>query len=85
MKNITINQRGTITLPKKIREAFSLEEGHSLRVSSEGSKITLEPFRDFDTQLMKDVKEGLEDIKKGNFIEFGSIEELHAKLGINED
>lgn len=84
MKSVTINQRGTITLPKKMRQDLWLIEGASLRISNKGSKITLEPVSDFDAQLMQDIKEGLEDTKKGNFIEFGSIEELHTKLGIDE-
>lgn len=85
MKNVTIQQRGTITLPKKIREELDLSEGRSLRVSHDGPKIILEVVDDFDAQLLRDIKEGLEDIKKGNFIEFGSIKELHEKAEAYED
>ena len=84
MKNITVHPQGTITLPKKMRESLGLSGGSSLRISQEGSKITLEPLSDFDMQLMQDIKEGLEDIKKGNFIEFGSIQELHEKIDLYE-
>jgi len=85
MKNITLQQRGVLTLPKRVRDELNLSEGTTFSVAQEEGSIILRPMNAFDAQLAADVKQGLEDIKNGNFIEFGSIEELHAKLGINED
>lgn len=85
MKNITIHRRGTITLPKKIRSELDLSEGSSLRIFRDGSKVILEPIADFDTQLIKDIHEGLEDIRKGKGVRFATIKELHQKLDIHDD
>lgn len=69
-----------MTLPKKLRDALDLTEGQTLRVIEEGGRIVLEPERVFDAQLAADLKQGLEDIKRGKFIEFSSIEEMHEKM-----
>lgn len=81
MNTIKLQQRGLITLPKKLRDLLAIEEGQVLRVELSGNRIILEPqFSSKDTELAKDIKESLDDIKKGKFIEFGSIEEFHKKL-----
>jgi len=80
MRTIKLQQRGVLTLPKKLRESLGLSEGQSLRVEQDGNKIVLEAEGSFDAQLAADLKQGLEDIKNGNYIEFGSVEEMHKKL-----
>ncbi len=81
MNSIKLQQRGLLTLPKKLRDALSLKEGQILKVEQSGGKIILEPqHNSVDTQLAADIKQGLEDIKKGNFIEFGTTDEFHKKL-----
>lgn len=81
MNTIKLQQRGLITLPKKLRDLLSIEEGQVLRIELSGNKIILEPqLSTLDTELAKDIKESLDDIKKGRFIEFGSIDEFHKKL-----
>jgi AbrB family looped-hinge helix DNA binding protein len=86
MSTIKLQQRGLLTLPKKIREALSLEEGQILRVEQSGRKIILEPqTSSIDAELAKAITAGLEDIKKGKFIEFGSTKEFHTKLNKYED
>ncbi|MFT5850040.1 MAG: AbrB family looped-hinge helix DNA binding protein [Patiriisocius sp.] len=80
MQTIKLQQRGILTLPKKLRDALDLFEGQSLNVQEENGKIVIEPEKSFDAQLASDLKQGLEDIKNGNFIEFSSSEELHKKL-----
>ena len=85
MQTIKLQQRGTLTLPKKLREELDLFEGQSFRVVKEGNKIILEPENSFDAQLMKDLKQGLEDIKNGKFIEFSTIEEFDEKMKWHED
>ena len=86
MTTIKLQQRGLLTLPKKLRDALSLEEGQILRVEHVDGKIILEPQQPaFDKQLATDIKQGIEDIKNGRFIEFSSIAEFHEKLAKYED
>ncbi len=81
MNTIKLQQRGLLTLPKKLRDALSLEEGQILSVERSGRKIILEPqTSSIDIELAKAITEGLQDIKKGKFIEFGTIKEFHTKL-----
>lgn len=81
MNTIKLQQRGLLTLPKKLRDALSLQEGQILSVKQEGGKIILEPQTPgVDTALAEALKQGLSDIKEGKFIEFGSTAEFHKKL-----
>jgi bifunctional DNA-binding transcriptional regulator/antitoxin component of YhaV-PrlF toxin-antitoxin module len=80
MQTIKLQQRGVLTLPKSLRDVLGFSEGQSFRVQYEGKKVILEPEESFDAQLMQDLKEGMEDIKNGRFIEFSSIKEFHEKL-----
>lgn len=84
MKNITVQQRGTITLPKKLREALALKEDSVLRVSEKNGALLLEPPASVDEQVLSDIKQGIEDIKKGKFIEFSSLEEFDTKIDVYE-
>jgi AbrB family looped-hinge helix DNA binding protein len=86
MNTIKLQQRGLLTLPKKLRDSLGLEEGHILRVKSESGRIILEPqMSDFDRQLAADIKQGYEDIKNGKFITFSSVKEMHEKLAEYEN
>jgi AbrB family looped-hinge helix DNA binding protein len=80
MNNITLQQRGTLTLPKKIRDSLNLSEGTVFRVLQENDRIILEPAVSPDTALLNDIKRSLDEIKQGKFIEFGSISEFKEKL-----
>ncbi len=81
MNTIKLQQRGLLTLPKKLRDSLLLKEGQILSVQQVNGKIILEPqVSTIDSELAKAITQGLEDIKQGNFIEFGSTDELHAKL-----
>ncbi len=81
MNTIKLQQRGLLTLPKKLRESLSLKEGHILTVQQANGKIILEPqVSRIDSELAKAITQGLEDIKRGKFIEFGSTAEFHKKL-----
>ncbi len=86
MNTIKLQQRGLLTLPKKLREALSLREGQILNVQQLDGKIILEPqMSTIDSELAKAITQGIEDIKRGKFIEFGSTDELHSKLKHYED
>lgn len=85
MTTIKLQQRGVLTLPKKIREALDLSEGQTLRVSQKGNTVILEPQTDISAELAADIKQGLADIKAGRFIEFSTIEEFDKKMKWHED
>jgi bifunctional DNA-binding transcriptional regulator/antitoxin component of YhaV-PrlF toxin-antitoxin module len=81
MNTIKLQQRGLLTLPKKLRDSLSLEEGQILSIQLSGKKIILEAqTSSIDTELSKAITKGLEDIKNGKFIEFSNTKEFHTKL-----
>lgn len=81
MNTVKLQQRGLLTLPKKLRDALSLKEGQILTIQQTDGKIILEPQTStIDSDLAQAITQGLEDIKRGNFIEFGSTAEFHKKL-----
>jgi AbrB family looped-hinge helix DNA binding protein len=80
MNTVKIQQRGLITLPKNLRDALALEEGQILSIKQSGQKIILEAKTNIDSDLATALAKSLDDIKKGNFIEFGSTKEFHKKL-----
>jgi AbrB family looped-hinge helix DNA binding protein len=86
MKTIKLQQRGVLTLPKKLRDQLGLTEGQSFRVDVKDNQIILEPeLSAHDRQLMEDIRESLEDLKHGRYIEFSTIDELHEKIKPYED
>jgi len=81
MNTVKLQQRGLLTLPKKLRDALSLKEGQILNIQHSDGKIILAPQTStIDSELAKAIEQGLADIKQGNFIEFGSTSEFHKKL-----
>jgi AbrB family looped-hinge helix DNA binding protein len=86
MNTIKLQQRGLLTLPKKLRDSLGLEEGQILNIKSESGKIILEPHMSaFDRQLAADIKQGYEDIKNGNYVSFSTIEEFDELMKKHED
>jgi AbrB family looped-hinge helix DNA binding protein len=79
MNTIKLNQRGVLTLPKNIRDAFGLKTGEILVVSKEDNRIVLERQQS-DKELLRDIQHSLRDIKQGKFIEFGSMNEFKKKM-----
>lgn len=80
MNTIKLQQRGILTLPKKLRDTLGLEEGQVMRVHEKDGQIILEPQLSIDEQLAHDLKQGLADINAGRFIEFSTIEEFDKKI-----
>ena len=81
MNTVKLQQRGLLTLPKKLRDTLGLEEGQILRIEQKGGKIILEPqMSDLDREIALAVKQGVADIKAGRFIEFSTIEEFDQKI-----
>jgi AbrB family looped-hinge helix DNA binding protein len=81
MNTIKLQQRGLLTLPKKLRDSLGLEEGQILSVKSESGKIILEPHMSaFDRQLAADIKQGYEDLKNGKSFVFSTIKEFDERM-----
>jgi AbrB family looped-hinge helix DNA binding protein len=80
MNTVKLQQRGIITLPKKIRTQLDLHEGQVFQIESQDGQIILAPQLSLNEQLARDIKRGLEDIKAGNYIEFSTIEEFDEKI-----
>lgn len=81
MNTIKLQQRGLLTLPKKLRDTLGLVEGQILSVEEKDGTIVLAPqSTDLDREIVAAMKQGIEDIKAGRYIEFSTIEEFHEKL-----
>lgn len=81
MNTVKIQQRGLLTLPKKLRDSLGLQEGQILGITEKDGKIILEPQSTaLDRELALAIKQGIEDIKAGHFIEFSSIQEFDEKI-----
>lgn len=80
MNTIKLQQRGVLTLPKKVRDSLNISEGDVFTISQNESQIILERADTHDSALLRDIKQSLSDIQKGKFIEFGSIKEFKRKL-----
>lgn len=80
MNTIKLQQRGTLTLPKKIRESLKLDEGDVFQVVEGNNSIILNRVVSHNTHLLEEINQSLNEIKKGKFIEFGSIPEFKKKL-----
>ena len=80
MVNITVGQRGVITLPKKLREKLGFVEGEVLSAYEKDGALVLKTHTAKTDPVLESIRRGLEDIKHGRYIEFGSIEELDKKL-----
>ena len=76
---LKIQSRGTVTIPKKMREVLGVSYGDFLNVNLKNKSITLKPAR-MDTDLQQDILKSLRDIKKGDFISFSSAKEMRAKI-----
>lgn len=77
---LKIQARGTITIPKKIRQSLSLKEGDFLNINLKDRKIVVEPIKKIDEDLQKDILTSLQDLKNGNFLTFSSAKEMRSKL-----
>ena len=81
MNIVKLQQRGLLTLPKKMRDALGLREGQALRIMEDSGRIILEPQRpEIDQELAAAIKQGIADIKAGNYIEFSSLDEFDKKI-----
>ena len=76
---IKVNQRGVITLPKKLRTSLGITEGGLLGVREKDGTLVLEPQQTSTDPVLIDIRNGLQEIQQGKYIEFGSVTELHTK------
>jgi len=80
MTTVKLQQRGVLTLPKKLRDALHLEEGQTLRIEQRDGGFFVQPEVSLPPELAEAIRESREDIKHGRYITFSSIEEFHKKL-----
>jgi len=80
MTTIKVGQRGVITLPKKLRETLGIAEGGVLSAYEKEGALILQPGGKGDDAVLASIRQGLEDIRRGAYIEFGSIEEFEREL-----
>ncbi|OGD70160.1 hypothetical protein A3I18_02285 [Candidatus Campbellbacteria bacterium RIFCSPLOWO2_02_FULL_35_11] len=52
---LKIQSRGTITIPKELRESLNLKEGDFLDANLKNGKITIEPIEVINKDLQKKV------------------------------
>ncbi len=76
---LKIQSRGTVTIPKKMREALGVADGDLMRVVVENGAAVFTPMRR-DVEVYADIAQSLEDLKKGEFISFASVGEMRKKL-----
>ena len=74
-----IQNRGVVTLPKRLRVSLGITEGSLVDMSEQNGGILIKPVSRLDPSLAEDLKNALNDLKTGNYIEFSSIEEFHKK------
>ena len=76
---VRMQARGVLTLPKKIRTRMGIDAGDIVELAERDGKIFFAPVSRIDAQLREDVRKALEDLRAGNYIEFSSAREFHAK------
>jgi AbrB family looped-hinge helix DNA binding protein len=76
---IKLQQRGVITLPKKLRDALQLSEGQTLRVEQRDGGFFVQPEVTLPRELAEAIADSKRDIANGDYITFSTIEEFHEK------
>ncbi len=71
--------RGVLTLPKKMRTGMNFAAGSIVQVIEKDGGVLITPVSQISSGLEENLRRGLQDLKNGNYIEFGSIEEFHKK------
>ena len=80
MTLVRVKRKHQVTIPVKVREELSLDEGDLLNVEVEGNRIVLTPQVAVERLDVKAaIAEGLEDIEQGKVTPaFESMEEFEA-------
>ena len=82
---VKIGRRGVITLPKKLRNNLGIIEGGVLNVFEKKGSIILKPNGKGDDIILASIRKSLDDLRRGAYIEFGSITEFEKKLKAYND
>ena len=86
MTTIKVGQRGVVTLPKKLRVALGIAEGGVLNAYEKDGALILKLGGKGDDAVLASIRAGLDEIRRGEYIEFGSIAEFEKKMrAYNED
>ncbi len=62
---IKVQERGVITLPKRIRERTGFSAGTMISVEERGGEVVMRPVSTLDPELLADVKSALDDLWNG--------------------
>lgn len=88
MTTIKVQERGVITLPKKIREKTGFSAGAIVDIEEKGGAIIMRPVSRLDPELQEGLRAALHDLKTGNYITFSTVEEFQkhrkAKWGVTK-
>jgi len=62
---IKVQERGVITLPKRIRERAGLSPGAIVDIEERDGAVVMRPVSKLDPELLRDLKSALEDLRTG--------------------
>lgn len=78
-----LRDKNQITLPKKIIQAINLKTNSNLDVTlNRKGQIIITPVALIEKALIDELKEALNDVKKGNVSKAMSADDIIKKLGI---
>ena len=78
---IKVQERGVITLPKRIRERAGLSTGVMIDLEERDGAIVMRPVSRLDPDLLADVESALDDLRMGRASPiFSSIAELNKYM-----
>ncbi len=79
---IQVQDRGVITIPKKLREALGLDKGDLLNVElSDSGEVILSRAETIDKSILESSQKALKELREGKASgPFASMEEFHKYL-----
>jgi len=79
---IQVQDRGVITIPKKLREALGLDKGDLLNVElSDSGEVILSRTETIDKSILESSQKALKELREGKASDpFVSMEEFHKYL-----
>ena len=88
MIKTSMRQNGQVTLPISVREKFNVEQGDVIEVEITAKGILLKPKKLIDSSQayfwskswQKQIKKSEEEIKKGNYKVYRSVEDLKRDI-----
>ena len=66
MTTIKVQERGVITLPKKIRDEVGIDRDTLIDIETRDGSVIMRPVSRLHPDLLADLKSALEDLRMGN-------------------